>query len=148
LPYEPIVTVYLQALGTRLPMPMTALVEGPREPAQFVFDHGAMGGQPGRFAFVVSGAGAWVEAGLQATAQAVIDQAMRAFPHGTWNGQPTLERVLATRRATFRCTPGLDRPPHRILPGLMAAGDYVEGPYPATLEGAVRSGEIAAGQLG
>ena len=28
--------------------------------------------------------------------------------------------------------------------GLMAAGDYIEGPYPATLEGAVRSGVHAA----
>jgi predicted NAD/FAD-dependent oxidoreductase len=27
-----------------------------------------------------------------------------------------------------------------IAPGLRACGDYVEGPYPATLEGAVRSG--------
>lgn len=26
----------------------------------------------------------------------------------------------------------------------MAAGDHVEGPYPATLEGAVRSGVAAA----
>jgi monoamine oxidase len=31
-----------------------------------------------------------------------------------------------------------------IAPGLVAAGDYVEGPYPATLEGAVRAGEVAA----
>lgn len=30
-----------------------------------------------------------------------------------------------------------------IAPGLVAAGDYVEGPYPATLEGAVRAGEAA-----
>jgi hypothetical protein len=27
-----------------------------------------------------------------------------------------------------------------VAPGLLACGDYVEGPYPATLEGAVRSG--------
>jgi hypothetical protein len=27
----------------------------------------------------------------------------------------------------------------RIGPGLFACGDYVAGPYPATLEGAVRS---------
>ena len=37
------------------------------------------------------------------------------------------------------------RPAAAIAPGLWAAGDYVEGPYPATLEGAVRSG-LAAGQ--
>ena len=31
-----------------------------------------------------------------------------------------------------------------VAAGLFAAGDYVEGPYPATLEGAVRSGVAAA----
>jgi hypothetical protein len=54
-----------------------------------------------------------------------------------------LLRVVAEKRATFRCTPGLDRPPTALGPGLVAAGDYIEGPYPATLEGAVRSGEAA-----
>ena len=33
-----------------------------------------------------------------------------------------------------------------IAPALLACGDYIEGPYPATLEGAVRSG-VAAGGL-
>jgi monoamine oxidase len=33
-----------------------------------------------------------------------------------------------------------------IAPGLHAAGDHVDGPYPATLEGAVRSGLAAARQ--
>jgi hypothetical protein len=50
------------------------------------------------------------------------------------------------KQATFACTPGLLRPAQVIAPGLLAAGDYVEGPYPATLEGAVRSG-WAAGRL-
>ena len=39
---------------------------------------------------------------------------------------------------------GLRRPPARVAEGLFAAGDYVDGPYPATLEGAVRSGLAAA----
>ncbi|MBX3638863.1 MAG: phytoene dehydrogenase, partial [Rubrivivax sp.] len=60
---------------------------------------------------------------------------------------PTLLRVLADKRATFRCTPALDRPPQKVADGLLAAGDYVEGPYPATLEGAVRAGEAAAAML-
>jgi hypothetical protein len=44
------------------------------------------------------------------------------------------------RRATFACVPALARPPLDVAPGLLAAGDYVEGPYPATIEGAVRAG--------
>ena len=49
-------------------------------------------------------------------------------------------KTVIEKRATFACTPGLQRPGHRIAPGLLACGDYTEGPYPATLEGAVRSG--------
>ncbi|MDE2370564.1 MAG: hydroxysqualene dehydroxylase HpnE [Burkholderiales bacterium] len=143
LRYEPIVTVYLRGPGARLPAPMTALVDTPEAPAQFAFDHGALGGEAARFAFVVSGAAAWVEAGLDATAAAVLRQARQAFAPGTWPTAPTLIQALAEKRATFRCTPGLTRPRAEILPRLVAAGDYVDGAYPATLEGAVRSGRAA-----
>ncbi|MES3015455.1 MAG: FAD-dependent oxidoreductase, partial [Pseudomonadota bacterium] len=42
LRYEPIVTVYLQNPGARLPSPMVALHAGPDAPAQFAFDLGAL----------------------------------------------------------------------------------------------------------
>jgi predicted NAD/FAD-dependent oxidoreductase len=53
-------------------------------------------------------------------------------------------QTIVEKRATFACLPGLLRPAAQVLPGLLACGDYVEGPYPATLEGAVRSGLQAA----
>ena len=64
-------------------------------------------------------------------------------------GQPGLQAVLTVveRRATFACTPGLTRPPQALAPGLLACGDYVDGAYPATLEGAVRSAIDAARAL-
>ena len=144
LRYEPIVTVYLHCAGARLVLPMMALHADAQAPAQFVFDLGALSGPPGVFAFVISGAAAWVERGLLATGEAVLAQALAAFPSGTWPAPPALLHCAAEKRATFRCTPGLQRPPARIAPGLWAAGDYVAGPYPATLEGAVRSGRDAA----
>ncbi len=147
MPYEPIITVYLRCPGARLPTAMTALVEGPQAPAQFVFDHGASGASIGVFAFVVSGARHWVEQGLEATGQAVLAQAQAAFAPLTWPQPPSVLRVLAEKRATFRCVPGLIRPPTRVAPALVAAGDYVQGPYPATLEGAVRSAEAALAAL-
>jgi hypothetical protein len=145
--YEPIVTVYLRSPGARLPSPMVALHAGPDAPAQFAFDLGALdrsGARDGLFAFVVSGAKAWVEAGLDATAQATLRQAQSAFDLISW--QPL--RTIAERRATFLCTPGLARPPTHIAPALAAAGDYLDGPYPATLEGAVRSALKALDALG
>ena len=140
--YEPIITVYLRSHGTRLAEPMTTLAAGDDAPAQFAFDLGAIdGGGPrdGVFAFVISGAREWVERGLDACTTATLAQALQAFS-GEWREPPTLLRALAERRATFLCRPALVRPPVGIAPGLAAAGDYIEGPYPATLEGAVRSG--------
>ena len=145
--YEPIVTVYLECEGARLPCPMMALVESSDAPAQFAFDHGALGASPGVFAFVVSGARGWVEKGLEATGQAVLVQATRDFGSAVWPTPPRLLRVMAEKRATFSCSPGLARPGPCIAEGLLGAGDYIEGPYPATLEGAVRSGEACIALL-
>ena len=145
--YEPIVTVYLQSPGARLPSPMVALHAGPDAPAQFAFDLGALdrsGARDGLFAFVASGAKVWVEAGLDATEQATLRQAQSAFTTIPWQ----VLRTIAERRATFLCKPGLARPPTQIAPALAAAGDYIDGPYPATLEGAVRSALKALDCLG
>jgi hydroxysqualene dehydroxylase len=139
LHYEPIVTVYLRSEGMRLPEPMLALRSDANAPAQFVFDRGQLGGPAGLLAFVISGAQPWVDAGQAATLQATLGQAhavLGAFLRGPL--EPV--HVLAEKRATFRCTPALQRSPMQIAPGLCAAGDHVVGPYPATLEGAVRSG--------
>lgn len=145
--YEPIVTVYLRCPGARLALPMMALHASAVAPAQFAFDLGALGVAADVFAFVVSGARAWVEQGLDHTARAALDQSVTAFPPGTWPQAPTLLHVAAEKRATFACTPGLQRPPAQVATGLWAAGDYVAGPYPATLEGAVLSGCFAAARL-
>lgn len=139
LRYEPIVTVYLRSAGARLPDPMLALRADARWPAQFVFDRGQLGGADGLLAFVVSGARPWVDRGLEATAQAAMDQAREALGDHL-RGPLQLVRTIIEKRATFRCTPGLQRPAMTVAPGLHAAGDHVAGPYPATLEGAVRSG--------
>lgn len=149
LRFEPIITVYTRLAGARLPAPMLALAETAEAPAQFVFDHGQLGGPAGQMAFVISGAAPWVQRGLEATAQAVLAQARRELPASAWPaGVPQVLATVAEKRATFRCTPALLRPPARVAPGLLACGDYVAGPYPATLEGAVRAGRAVAEQVG
>ena len=148
LRHEPIVTAYLADADLRLAQPMLALPAGAQAPAQFVFDLGALGGTPGCFAFVVSGAAPWLVDGLAGCAARVLQQARQVFA-GAFRGPDSavLRHIGAERRATFACTPGLHRPPMAISPGLVAAGDYLAGPYPATLEGAVRSGSAAARAL-
>ena len=136
LRFEAITTVYAHASGARLPLPMLALRNTAEHPAQFVFDRGQLDGQQGLLAFVVSasdGDRALVE-------QQVLQQAAAQL------GLPGLRPVqtVVEKRATFACTPGLQRPAMQVLPGLTACGDYVDGPYPATLEGAVLSGTAVA----
>lgn len=136
LRFEAITTVYAHASGARLPLPMLALRNTAEHPAQFVFDRGQLDGQQGLLAFVVSasdGDRALIE-------QQVLHQA--AAQLGLSGLRPV--QTVVEKRATFACTPGLQRPAMQVLPGLTACGDYVDGPYPATLEGAVLSGTAVA----
>ena len=138
LRFEAIATVYAWAPSAALAQPMLTLRSNASQPAQFVFDRGQLGGPSGLLAFVVSAAEgdrATLEAQVLAQAQAQLGMSLRAV------------QTVVEKRATFACTPALQRPPTWITPGLLACGDYVEGPYPATLEGAVRSGIAAASAL-
>ena len=135
---EAILTVYFEQAGLRLPAPMVAL-RG--EPAQFLFDLQAVGGAPGRFAAVGSALAGQLGRGRETLTDEVRAQLAAQVPA---LADARLLRSHADRRATFACTAGLRRPPLAIRPGLWACGDYVDGPYPATLEGAVRSGQQAA----
>jgi len=58
--------------------------------------------------------------------------------------------ILKEARATFSVTPGLDafRPSQRTdHPGLYLAGDWTATDWPSTMEGAARSGRLAAGEV-
>ncbi len=136
LQYEAIATVYVTG-GPRLPLPMLALRTTAQAPAQFVFDRSQLGAPAGMLAFVVSAS----ERERETIEAQVLAQARSLG----WAVQPL--QTVVEKRATFACTPGLQRPPATIAPRLWACGDYVEGPYPATLEGAVRSGLAVAALL-
>ncbi len=144
LNYEAIATVYAQTPHPLVehdgqPTPLLALRDSPKAPAQFVFDRGQMGGPSGLMAFVVSAN----THGVRDLEPLVLAQAKQALG---WQTVQVVKTVVE-KRATFACTPQLNRPDPHVAPGLYAAGDYVRGPYPATLEGAVRSGEQAANSL-
>lgn len=134
--FEAITTVYGVAKGARLSMPMTALRSDETEnPAQFVFDRGQLGGPTGLMAFVVSASTHnRVDCESLVAAQAKRQLGLTITPIQT----------IVEKRATFACTPGLERPSIHIDNGIFACGDYINGPYPATLEGAVRNGLFAA----
>jgi hypothetical protein len=100
-------------------------------PAQFVFDRGLLGGTDGVLAFVASACG---------PDRTRIERDTLVQARTELGIEPQILRTVVERRAAFACTPQVQRPSMAIAPGLMACGDHVEGPYPSTLEGAVRSG--------
>jgi len=138
LAHEAIATIYAWGAGVTLAQPLLALHHDATQPAQFVFDRGQLGGPRGLLAFVVSAA-----RGTREMLQAQVLQQARCQLGVVL--QPV--QTVVEKRATFACTPELRRPPIRITPTLLACGDYAAGPYPATLEGAVRSGIQAAHAL-
>lgn len=146
--YEPISTCYLQyPAGTQLAQPFFALLDDPLHdrPGQFVFDRGQLDTQQrGLFAVVISASSAAIAEGHAALVQAVATQLAAAFERPEL-AHPEWTRVITEKRATYSCTPALERPVEQTeFPDLAIAGDYLAGDYPATLESAVRSGVKAA----
>jgi hydroxysqualene dehydroxylase len=129
--YEPIATVYLQfGAKTRLPFP---LFKQSGKYGQWVVDRGNS-----LLACVLSGHGDWEALSEAGLVTALVEELAQPAPL-VWH------KVICEKRATFACRPNLARPDLRTdHPRILRAGDYTWGDYPATLEGAVRSGRRAA----
>ena len=129
--YEPIATVYLQfSPKTALAFP---LQKQSGKYGQWVVDRGN-----GLLACVLSGHGDWESLADDQLAAALCAELSLPEP-------PRWQQVVREKRATFSCRPSLARPDWRTAdPRVVLAGDYTWADYPATLEGAVRSGRRAA----
>ncbi len=138
--YQPITTCYLQYAGSvRLPFPMLGLAGGL---VQWAFDRGALTGEAGRLAAVISAQGdhqQMAQEELARTCHRELAAALPGLPAPEWS------RVISEKRATIAVAPGLPRPEIETpLPGVYLAGDYTDPEYPPTLEAAARSGVRAA----
>jgi squalene-associated FAD-dependent desaturase len=134
--YQPIYSVFLQyPAATCLPRPMIGLYGGI---TQWVFDRGRLNHEAGLLCAVISAEGPHQALDHDELARRVDDELRAALPDLP---QPLWHKVIAEKRATFACSPGLERPGQVTpLPNFYLAGDYTAGDYPATLESAVRSG--------
>lgn len=138
--YQPIYTIYLQYQNNAtLSAPMLGLVGGV---SQWVFDRGILCGQHGLMAVIISAEGQHQQLTQDELALKVAQELKAAFPQ---LAQALWHKVIAEKRATFSCTVNLPRPTHVTpYPNLYLAGDYTYADYPATIEGAVRSGVACA----
>ena len=141
--YQPIYTCYLQySDAVRLPFPMLGLADGL---VQWAFDRGALLGEQGRVACVISAQGDH----QQMTQDEIAERCHRELAGALGGlGKPQWWRVIAEKRATITCSPGIkQRNGLPSLPGVAFAGDYTDPEYPPTLEAAVRSGVRAASSV-
>jgi zeta-carotene desaturase len=87
---------------------------------------------------------------LEKSRQEIIDLALgelKEFFPAARAAQLVKAHVVKEVRATFSARPGMEalRPPARTaIPNLFLAGDWTRTGWPATMEGAVRSGYLAA----
>jgi len=132
--WQPILTLWLRfAAPPALPFPMLGLGGGQ---SPWAFERNDLA--PGLVAVVVSAEGPH----LRLAAEALRDECLDLLARITGPLPPLLAwQTIAEKRATYACVPHLPRPDNRTpLAGLCLAGDYTRGDYPATIEGAVRSG--------
>ncbi len=143
LSYQPILTVYAEYPALpKFPAPLIGWVD---PVPLFIFDMQASCGMANTVSVVASACGPhleWDDARWLQEIDARMRQAFGPLP------PPRLIKRITEKRATFTCAPGMFRPSLTTpCQDLFLAGDYVAGPYPATLEGAVRSGVQCAQTL-
>lgn len=138
--YQPIYTIYLQyGRDVTLSKPMLGMVGGV---SQWVFDRGILCGQNGLMAVIISAKGKHQQYTQDTLALRVAQELRDTFPQLI---KPLWHKVIAEKRATFSCDVNLPRPANLTsYTGLYLAGDYTYADYPATIEGAVRSGLACA----
>jgi zeta-carotene desaturase len=127
-----------------LPWPHAALMGGP---LQWIF---AKPGEDGRAVHgVISAARNWTTVPREQALDMFVRQIQTTLP-GAGDAKLVRGVIVIEKRATFSPLPGVDRlrpaqaPPPDGIEGLYLAGDYTRTGWPATMEGAVRSGYLAA----
>ena len=111
---------------------------------EWIFTH------PDRISVTISAADRLAEMPREALATLVWGEVAAALGIGS-PAKPApmpMWQVVKEKRATFAATPEQEalRPPARTAwSNLFLAGDWVSNGLPSTIEGALRSGEVAAG---
>ena len=150
---SPIVNVHVIYDRPVMDLPFAAAVDSP---VQWVFDRTRISGldrsSPGGaqyLAISLSAADQYVDVPAAALREQFVPALAELFPAAR-EAQVTELFVTRERRATFRQAPGTARlrpPPATNTPGLVLAGAWTATGWPDTMEGAVRSGLLAAIQL-
>ncbi|HUQ68801.1 MAG TPA: hydroxysqualene dehydroxylase HpnE, partial [Planctomycetaceae bacterium] len=145
----PISSVHLWFDQPVLPLPHAVFVQGL---SQWVFNRTMLSGrtpppsEPWYVQVVISASRDVTERDSDAVREQVIRELASVWP-AVASAQLMASRLVTEHRAVFSVTPGVEalRPPQQSpLANLQLAGDYTQTGWPGTMEGAVRSGSLAA----
>lgn len=116
---------------------------------QWLFNRGEVSPGEHYVQVVVSAARAFRGLGHDEVQRRIVDEVRSLFP-SSQDATLLRARVVTEHQATFSAVPGVDRwRPEQASPlaNLLVAGDWTRTGWPATMEGAVRSGYLAAEAL-
>jgi squalene-associated FAD-dependent desaturase len=116
---------------------------------QWVFTRGEVAPDEHYLQVVVSAARQFRGMGHDEVQRQILEELSRLFPAAR-TAKVKRVRVVTEHAATFSAVPGVDkwRPAQTSpMPNLFVAGDWTATGWPATMEGAVRSGYLAAEAL-
>jgi len=141
---SPITSVHCWFDRPLTPLPHVVLVD---TLGQWLFNRGEVAPGEHYTQVVISAARELAPLGNDEVGRRVVAELARLFPVGA---RLLRHRVVTEHNATFSAVAGVDR----LRPGqgsplanLLLAGDWTATGWPATMEGAVRSGYLAAGEL-
>ncbi len=146
--FSPIVAVHIFFDQPVMKTPHLVL---PGRETHWLFDKGRDDSGRWHVHAVISGATSWVDADEPEIVRRVVEDIAWALPSAR-GISPIAARAVKEKRATFACVPGIDdlRPSTKAdgvrggVDNLYLAGDWCDTGWPATMEGAVRSGYAAA----
>jgi squalene-associated FAD-dependent desaturase len=146
LEQSPITSVHIWYKQPVTALPHVVLVDGV---GQWIFNRGEV--QPGEhyLQVVVSASRQFRGLGHEEVQRRIMEELARLFPEASAD-QVLRTRVVTEHGATFSAVPGVDQwRPVAATPvmNLFLAGDWTATDWPATMEGAVRSGYLAAEAL-
>ena len=122
-------------------------------PVQFVFNktliQGAESDEGQYLCISLSGAWSYVDKPKDQLTEMFVEEMERLFPRAR-GARVVRSLVVKEPHATFRSSPGAarNRPTQATaIPNMFLAGDWTDTGWPATMEGAVRSGVFAADEV-
>lgn len=154
LGYSSILGVHLWFDTEVMELPHLVLVD---HGVQWIFNKGVDEAGRQHLHAVISAADEWMGLTEERIIARVVHDVHHALP-GAVGIEPVEARAIKEKRATFAATPGIDALRPRAAPGcvgldgggirnLYLAGDWTDTGWPATMEGAVRSGYAAAAAI-